>query len=292
MKKTILPIASLLLSILLAFSAPFSARAAEGGSEAGGTVVSQVKEPFHYEHDPMENPEAVKDIVVNPDAVYGYSPNPDSTRLGKYADLLDWTDEEAVAAARAERDAYLESNRQMYGTFEQMLEDGKSVEEIARTVSEMRNEHRLASYADDPEGLAAVKKSNLETYGHEEGPTPDELYEKYGSWETVIAKAITSNPGMDACLGFYDENYDTYDISARLAEIQKKEDEKAAADKENTSDTTARSYTVRKGDCLWTIAEKHLGDGTRWKEIYELNEDKIENPRLIYPDQELVLPAA
>ena len=108
----------------------------------------------------------------------------------------------------------------------------------------------------------------------------------------MIAKAITSNPGMDACLGFYDENYDTYDISARLAEIQKKEDEKAAADKEDASDTTAMIYTVRKGDCLWTIAEKHLGDGTRWKEIYELNEDKIENPRLIYPDQELVLPAA
>ncbi len=40
---------------------------------------------------------------------------------------------------------------------------------------------RLAAYADDPEGQAGVKKRHLETYGREEGPTPEELFEKYGS---------------------------------------------------------------------------------------------------------------
>ena len=29
-----------------------------------------------YIHDPMENPKAAADIIVDPDAVYGYSPNP------------------------------------------------------------------------------------------------------------------------------------------------------------------------------------------------------------------------
>lgn len=50
------------------------------------------------------------------------------------------------------------------------------------------------------------------------------------------------------------------------------------------------AYTVKSGDCLWNIAKKQLGDGSRWKEIYELNKDKIKNPNLIYPDQELTLP--
>ena len=50
------------------------------------------------------------------------------------------------------------------------------------------------------------------------------------------------------------------------------------------------TYTVKKGDCLWNIAKQFLGDGTRYKEIYELNRDKIVNPNLIYPGQVLTLP--
>ena len=38
-------------------------------------------------------------------------------------------------------------------------------------------------------------------------------------------------------------------------------------------------------------APKKLGDGSRWKEIYELNKDKVKNPNLIYPDQSLTLPS-
>lgn len=84
------------------------------------------------------------------------------------------------------------------------------MEEMARAVSEERNRLRLMSYEDDPEGLAAVKKSNLETYGQEDGPTPDQLYEKYGEWTTVLQKAFSPNMGMDACCGLYDEYYWLY----------------------------------------------------------------------------------
>ena len=52
----------------------------------------------------------------------------------------------------------------------------------------------------------------METYGNENGPTPEWLYEKYGSWDVVLVKALGSNPGMDACLGFYDDYYYLYDI--------------------------------------------------------------------------------
>ena len=91
-----------------------------------------------------------------------------------------------------------------------MREDGSSMEEMARAVSIERNRIRLDSFRDDPEGLASVKESNLKTYGHEDGPTPDELYEKYGSWTTVLQKAFSTNMGMDACCGLYDEYYQLY----------------------------------------------------------------------------------
>ncbi len=52
----------------------------------------------------------------------------------------------------------------------------------------------------------------------------------------------------------------------------------------------ATPYTVVKGDCLWVIAEKCLGDGRRFVEIYELNKDSIRNPNLIYISQVLKIP--
>ncbi len=52
------------------------------------------------------------------------------------------------------------------------------------------------------------------------------------------------------------------------------------------------TYTVVKGDCLWNIAKKKLGDGSRWKEIFELNTDVIKSGNLIYAGQVLKLPSS
>ena len=92
----------------------------------------------------------------------------------------------------------------------EMRAEGASIEEMARAVSAERNRLRLESYKDNPERLEKLKQSNLDTYGHEDGPTPDELYEKYGSWALVIQKAFGTNMGMDACCGLYDEYYQLY----------------------------------------------------------------------------------
>ena len=166
------------------------------------------KAAFQYEHDPMQNPDAAADIIVNPDAVYGYSPNPEGSLRG-YA-VYDWSDPELVAAGKKDREEYHASVQELYDKLHEMQEAGYEIEEIARAISTRRNEIRLEAYKDDPEGLEIVKKRNLEKYGNEMGPTPEYLFEQYGSWETVIKKAFSSNPGMDACLGLYDEMYDTY----------------------------------------------------------------------------------
>ena len=67
------------------------------------------------------------------------------------------------------------------------------------------------------------------------------------------------------------------------------------SDVQGDSSTTApaggqRTYTVKSGDSLSKIAERELGDGARWRAIYEANRDQIKDPDLIYPGQVLNLP--
>lgn len=51
------------------------------------------------------------------------------------------------------------------------------------------------------------------------------------------------------------------------------------------------SYTIERGDCLWNIAKEHMGDGLKWQEIYELNQNVLgSNPDLIYPGTTIQLP--
>jgi len=49
-----------------------------------------------------------------------------------------------------------------------------------------------------------------------------------------------------------------------------------------------KTYTVKSGDTLWAIAKQTLGDGGRWREIYNNNVDVIgKDPNLIRPGQVL-----
>lgn len=163
---------------------------------------------FRYIHDPCLNPKAMQDIVADENAIYGFRPS-ETGSLKIYASA-DWSDPQIVEQGRLDRIAYHQSIESMYDMLREMQTQGKTTEEIARAVSTERNRIRLAAYADDPEGLAAVKARNLEKYGHEEGPLPEELFEQYGSWETVMEKAFSTNAGMDACLGLYDTYYFLY----------------------------------------------------------------------------------
>lgn len=50
-------------------------------------------------------------------------------------------------------------------------------------------------------------------------------------------------------------------------------------------------YTVIEGDCLWNIAKKFYGDGSKYTEIYNANQDVIKgSPNVIYPGQVLTIP--
>ena len=51
------------------------------------------------------------------------------------------------------------------------------------------------------------------------------------------------------------------------------------------------TYTVKKGDNLWTLAKRFYGSGADYTKIYEANRDTIgSNPNLIYPGQTFTIP--
>ena len=51
-------------------------------------------------------------------------------------------------------------------------------------------------------------------------------------------------------------------------------------------------HVVKKGECLWWIAEYEdvYNDPFMWPLIYDANKDNIRNPNLIYPGQEFSVP--
>ncbi|MDG4859285.1 LysM peptidoglycan-binding domain-containing protein, partial [Streptomyces sp. T-3] len=66
-----------------------------------------------------------------------------------------------------------------------------------------------------------------------------------------------------------------------------------------TDGETDRTHTVQAGETLWGVAEEELGDGSRFREIFEANRGEPQpggrtftEPDLIFPGQELDLPQA
>jgi nucleoid-associated protein YgaU len=53
---------------------------------------------------------------------------------------------------------------------------------------------------------------------------------------------------------------------------------------------TGKTYTAVKGDSLSKIAKREYGDANKWRQIYEANRDVIDNPDLIEPGQNLIIP--
>lgn len=80
---------------------------------------------------------------------------------------------------------------------------------------------------------------------------------------------------------------------------QKKEAESAAEKKRPTDEE--KTYTIKSGDSMWSIAQQKLGDGSRWKELYEYNKEALDeeakkygvtsnNGSYIYPGVTIKIP--
>jgi len=49
-------------------------------------------------------------------------------------------------------------------------------------------------------------------------------------------------------------------------------------------------HTVQPGDSLSKIAKTHLDNANRYMEIFNANTDKLKDPNMIHPGQQLVIP--
>lgn len=192
---------------------------AKGHEIKGNRVNSNESDSiFQYEHNPSDNPKVLQDALEDSSAMYGYSPNPDSESIGGYANNIekgiDWSNPEKVIEYQKRREIYHMKNDNIDELVIKMTNEGFSTEEIARAANKQRNQNRLNDYIvnNDMEGLDRVKKRNLEKYGNEFGLDADDAYKKYGSWEKVIEKSKSANPGMDACCGLYDKYYYLYEV--------------------------------------------------------------------------------
>lgn len=93
---------------------------------------------------------------------------------------------------------------------------------------------------------------------------------------------------MDEIDGYGEKVVDQVNTNTKTYQNADKKEQK----QEGKSSTSSEygTYTVKSGDNLWAIAEKQLGAGSRWQEIYNLNKDIISNPDLIQPGWNLKIP--
>ncbi len=66
--------------------------------------------------------------------------------------------------------------------------------------------------------------------------------------------------------------------------LEKKEDV------ESEVKVQTKEYTIQKNDSLWSIAQRELGSGHRWKYLYEINKDRIQNPNKLKAGQVIIIP--
>ena len=78
-------------------------------------------------------------------------------------------------------------------------------------------------------------------------------------------------------------------VPEETTEPEKPVEPEVEAPKTEAEVSPTKLYTVVAGDSLWKIAQKELGNGSKWKQIYEANKKQISNPNRIYVGQELVI---
>ncbi|SDM05703.1 LysM domain-containing protein [Catalinimonas alkaloidigena] len=74
--------------------------------------------------------------------------------------------------------------------------------------------------------------------------------------------------------------------------VEKPVAQKPAAPSQPAPAAPKRTYTVKSGDSLSKIAKQHYGNANEWRRIFEANRGMIQDPNLIYPGQEFVIPEA
>lgn len=147
---------------------------------------------------------------------------------------------------------------------------------------------------------------------------PKDIQTLLSEWRangTPLRILVTGTPiNHDVYLEDYNVVYESgygdykYDIVFEQKRDIKIVSSKVQTQNKTTSSATASSsnetYSIKKGDTLWAIAQKKLGSGAKYKSIYNLNKTIIEQTakkygkkssdggHWIYPGTRITIPAA
>ena len=132
------------------------------------------------------------------------------------------------------------------------------------------------------------------------------------TWDTNILVALEdvllsedADEGDDVIVSFKLKQFKEYGVKTVKVKDDKPTTNSTKNEKRPTENKTSKTqtYTVKSGDCLWNIAKKFYGDGSKWKKIYNANKTAIENDAkkhgkksssngdLIFPGLKLTIPA-
>lgn len=105
------------------------------------------------------------------------------------------------------------------------------------------------------------------------------------------AGALAATPNVAADMPAANDAKPAKD-SAQKAVTQKSATPKSADAKDEPAKSTGgkRIHVVKEGESLWKIAKAELGNGGRWKEIYEANKDVLSSPEAVKKGQKLRIP--
>ena len=140
-------------------------------------------------------------------------------------------------------------------------------------------------YIDKLEKLKVSKKPFVFSVSRVK-PNGDYMFETSMSvsLEDYTVKEDAEKLGFDAMVSIKLKQYREY----KRKTLNTKKDSKGntvATVTQNRSSTkeTPKTYTVKKGDTLWGIAKKNLNDGSKYKQLAELN--NISNPNYLQVGQ-------
>lgn len=134
------------------------------------------------------------------------------------------------------------------------------------------------------------------------------------TWDTNLLMALeefeiseSADEGDDVLVTFSLKQYKEYGVKRMNVNDYGTSKPTATVTKEDRSTdnktATTQTYTVKSGDCLWNIAKKYYGNGSKYTAIYNANKSAIEadakkhgkssssNGHWIYPGLVLTIPA-
>lgn len=134
--------------------------------------------------------------------------------------------------------------------------------------------------------LNFIKGAGKSLFGGDEAPDADKLKKE-------VEELGLDTEGLDI-----EVDGDTVKVSGNAVSQEVKEKvilavgnvEGVAAVDDAVEGSEGVYHTVEKGDTLWAIAEKSMGNGAKYKEIFEANRPMLSDPDKIYPGQVLRIP--